>query len=763
MNTHTRLDQLRPQACFRIRAFPVFAPVLDDLLNWFQDHGYTTSTIRNHIQGIDELIRWLKCRHDFQNVVTNAQLNAAYNHFQNRKPAIAGTIRAIRRFLSERDLLPQEPMEEVSPSERQLELFAAYLRDVRGLAETTIEGHQNRLRSFLHFLKFDQHPSAIQTLDMPQIEGFVRQVAKTNNRFSLQHIIASLRAFLRRQHALGVLIEPLHQRIDTPRVYRLEQLPQALPWKQVVALLRSIDRSTSAGLRDFTLLYLAARYGLRSSELVRLTLDDIDWRAGTLNVSQTKTRQVLQLPLTEEAGDVLVQYLRRARPDTSHRELFLRRRAPVGVLKHTATHDILEYRIRCSGLGLPSVGCHALRHSFAVHLLRQGVSMPDIGGALGHRDPQSTTIYLRLAVDDLRTVGLPVPMGAKPSALVNNWEAKLPRARLRPRPPLSHSGFHSNLAASLRDYLEHWRALGRLYKGEEDVLRRWDDFLQQHYPSKREVSAEMFQRWASSMPELTPTVLRWRLRAVRKFLIFHARLHPKTYLVDPETFPKCTHCCTPRLVSAAEMARVLATAEQLPPSHTTPLRAKTIRLALLLLFCCGLRRGELLRLELRHYDTEEGVLQIEASKFHKSRLVPLSPSVDQEVRRYLQLRREHGLPLQPESPLIWSCNPLASQTVYSAPALASNWQALCLSAGVLDARGRAPRIHDLRHSFAVAALHRWYRSRTDIHSKLPHLATYMGHVSPVSTYYYLSLTPDLRQAASRRFHQHASSIFGGVQ
>jgi integrase/recombinase XerD len=328
--------------------------MLDDLLKWFQDQGYTTSTIRNHIQGIDELARWLKGRHDGLVRLNMAQLNAAYDYFHQRKPDVAGTIRAIGRFLCERKLLAEGPREAVPQSERQLELFGAYLRDVRGLAERTIEGHQNRLRSFLRFLKFDQRPSVIRGLKVKEIEAFVRRAAKTNNRFSLQHVIASLRAFLQREHALGVLSEPLHQRIDTPRVYRLEQLPRALPWEQVVALLRSIDRSTPAGLRDFTLLYLAARYGLRSGELVRLTLDDINWRTATLNVAQTKSRQVLQLPLTEEAGDVLVQYLRMGRPTSPYRELFLRRRALAGALKHTAVHDILEYRIRCSGLELSS-------------------------------------------------------------------------------------------------------------------------------------------------------------------------------------------------------------------------------------------------------------------------------------------------------------------------------------------------------------------------------------------------------------------------
>ena len=110
----------------------------------------------------------------------------------------------------------------------------------------------------------------------------------------------------------------------------------APPWEQVTSLLRSIDRSARRAFRDFTVLYLAVRYGLRSSELVHLTLDDIDWRAGTLKVTQTKTRQTLLLPLTNEAGDILARYLRDGRLRSEHRELFLRRVAPSGPLAPTA-------------------------------------------------------------------------------------------------------------------------------------------------------------------------------------------------------------------------------------------------------------------------------------------------------------------------------------------------------------------------------------------------------------------------------------------
>ena len=169
--------------------------------------------------------------------------------------------------------------------------------------------------------------------------------------------------FLQREHALGILPRTLHLQIDTPRVYRLERLPRAIPWNQVEALLCSIERSEPHGMRDFTLLYMAAAYGLRSSELVRSTLDDVNWRGRTLLIAERKNRHAIQLPLTDEAANILINYLRKARPQSSHRQLFLRMRALGGPLNPTAVHDVLEYRIKRSGLELPQCGSHVLRHS----------------------------------------------------------------------------------------------------------------------------------------------------------------------------------------------------------------------------------------------------------------------------------------------------------------------------------------------------------------------------------------------------------------
>jgi integrase len=592
---------------------------------------------------------------------------------------------------------------------------------------------------------------------LAQIDAFLCRAARTNNRFSMQQVVATLRTFLRRLHAEGQLRDPLHQQIDTPRTYRLERLPRAWPWEQVLALLRSVDCSTPGGLRDFTLLYLAANYGLRSGELVRLTLDDIDWRAGTLTVRQTKTRQTLLLPLSEESRAVLARYLSAVRPRSACRELFVRRRAPAGPLAATAVHDILQRCVTLSGLHLPPLGSHVLRHSFAVHLLRQGVSLPAIGAALGHRDGESTAVYLRLAIDDLRDVGLDVPQGG--SAAVpepRHWKQRLAPARNTPRARPNRIGFRSWLAESLRRYLRLRRALGRDYCGEEATLRRWDAFLRRRYGRARAVTPPMFQLWGQTMATLTATVRRNRMRVVRNFLLFHARQHPGTYIPDLKTFPRPSHPRPPRLVSPAEVGRLLTTAGALPASHRNPLRAATVRLALVLLFCCGLRRGELLRLRVRDFDRREDVLRIEATKFHKSRLVPLPRSVADAVSRYLALRPR---PLRPDAPLLSSNPGSEHEAAYCAHGLAENWQLLCLSAGVLDERGRPPRLHDLRHGFAAAALDRWYRQGVDVQSKLPHLATYLGHVSIASTHYYLRLSPELGQSASQRFHHYASQLF----
>jgi integrase len=247
-----------------------------------------------------------------------------------------------------------------------------------------------------------------------EIEEFVRATGERISRPSLQHTIAQLRGFLRFLVSRGEIPPGLDKQIDTPRVYRLEKLPRALPWTTVQTFLRSIDRSTPLGLRDYAIFLLIATYGLRASEIVSLTLDDIEWRAGRIRVPQRKTGTPLLLPLTDTVSEILVDYLRRGRAAQAYRELFLRALAPAGVLKPTAVTEAFQAWSRRSGLGIPFQGAHCLRHSYAVRLLRQGTPLKTIGDLLGHRNAESTCVYLRLALDDLRGVALPLPPTSLP-------------------------------------------------------------------------------------------------------------------------------------------------------------------------------------------------------------------------------------------------------------------------------------------------------------------------------------------------------------
>jgi integrase/recombinase XerD len=171
---------------------------------------------------------------------------------------------------------------------------------------------------------------------------------------------------------------------------------------------------------------LIATYGLRGCDIVSLTLDDVAWRSRSLRIQQRKTGQLLWLPLTDEVAMALLDYLRRGRPHLGVRrfrrgfqsdppkflELFLRCYTPTGVLKATAISEVFQKWSRRSGLKIPFQGAHCLRHSYAVHLLRSGLSVKTIGDLLGHRTLESTCVYLRLATDDLREVALDLPADA---------------------------------------------------------------------------------------------------------------------------------------------------------------------------------------------------------------------------------------------------------------------------------------------------------------------------------------------------------------
>jgi integrase/recombinase XerD len=406
------LNELFPRKSSRFSALPLLGPIADEFDTWLSEQGYRRGTRRQQARALVRIDRALRRQgHRQWHSVRSANLDACWSRYRRRDPDAAGTVRGLLRFARERSLLPPVPPA-ITRVTALARIYEAALHDLRGLAPGTIQQHGTTAAHFLAHLDYQIAPERLAGLTASDVEAFVRETGKRLSRASLQHTVAQLRGFLRFLASHQLVRPDLDRQIDTPRVYRQEHLPRSLPWPTVCRLLHSIDRRTGQGLRDYTMLFLIASYGLRACEIVALTLDAIDWRGRRLHVPQRKTGTPLVLPLTDAVGTALLRYLRRARPASPHRQLFLRERAPAGVLKPTAVTEVFQKWVRRSGLPIPFQGPHCLRHSYAVALLRRGVGLKTLGDLLGHRTAESTCAYLRLATDDLREVALAVPRAA---------------------------------------------------------------------------------------------------------------------------------------------------------------------------------------------------------------------------------------------------------------------------------------------------------------------------------------------------------------
>ena len=412
------LQSLLPKAHPKFRALPLLGSVADGFDDWLSANGYTPGSRKCSIRFLRRADADFRKR-GVRNVadLSGAILYDSWRGLIRRFPNEAGTVRTLARYLNSAGIIQTGAIEatlSVSPATLVTDEYADHLRNVRGCAPSTISHHRLASRCFLEDL--GASGNSLESLQPCHIEAYITKAGQRLCRASLQHEIAAIRGLLRFLSTDGRVRTGLDRQIDTPRLYRLEQLPRSLPWDTVTALLKSIDTKSAMGLRDYAMFLLIATYGLRASEVVALSLDDIRWRQGSLRIHQRKTSSPLELPLTNEACAALTKHLRRTPPVAPCRRVFLRMRAPIGLLKPTAVTEAFQALVRKSGLEIPFQCPHCLRHSFAVHLLRSGTPLKAIGDILGHRTAESTSVYLRLATGDLREVSLPVPGQRKSAA-----------------------------------------------------------------------------------------------------------------------------------------------------------------------------------------------------------------------------------------------------------------------------------------------------------------------------------------------------------
>jgi site-specific recombinase XerD len=760
MDTNTTLAHVRPSAHNRYRTLPIFGRYLDDFISWAVSKNYTIHSIYLQLDAVRHLEVWFRRKGQRSlGELTEDDLSAAYRGFLSppRDSRYASALRGLRNYLAERGYLKRGRPPILTRTQKEVSRWREYLHKDCGRAGSTVESYERHVGQLLDFIGLDRDRMAIRELTITTVNQFLCHASRGIQHTTMQSVVGSVRGFLRFQYVRGIIKRPLHLQIDTTRIFRPEQLPYPVQWNQLQKLLGSIDRSTPLGRRDYAVLLLAATYGLRASDVANLTMDAIDWRGRTIRIVQCKTRQPLDLPLTDEVGTALQDYLQHARAKAPYRQIFLRLQAPVAPLSLPGMSNTLRRASDTAGVKLQAAGFRCLRHALALRLLRQGTSLKGIGDILGHRSTTSTSQYLRLDVEDLRHVALPVPV-TPPTQSSNLPEMHVPQSRrgVGARAAPREWGWRSFLGKAMQEYLAIQQALGRIYKTAERTLRGLDFFLVEECTRARHLNLANFTAWAAGLRSLCPTTARMRMLCVRKFCCHVAHSDPAMFIPDSRTFPKELPHQAPYLFSTAEVGRVLAATTMLGTKRNNPLRPKTIRLAFLLLFCCGLRHSEVLKLRLADIDVEHMVLRINESKFNKSRLVPLSPSVAKEVRCYLRERRQRNMPADPASPLVWNGYPSRTDALTSYPFWAT-WLRVCCRARVFDHRGRPPRLHDLRHSFAVEALRRGYDKGQNPQVVLPRLARYMGHASAQFTHYYLKFTEPLRCAAGDRFRRHLAS------
>jgi site-specific recombinase XerD len=380
---------------------------VEDLRAEFLTLGYAASTVTSHLALWAQVSRWLEGQSltaselTPDRIVEFLQVRRRTRGYLYSMKALSPGLQLLRRMGAVPDIQAKVQESAVEAIERQ---FRSYLLVERGLAEVSAQTYVIRARPFL-VDRARRGRLELESLTAADVSGFVAGWLPGLSKAPARSTVTALRSLLSFLHASGVITRPLASVVPTVASWKLTGLPIGLTPVQVRALLDACDQSRPVGRRDFAILTLLARLGLRSGEVAGLTLDDIDWRAGTVMV-HGKGNSDEQLPLPVDVGTALSRYLEHARPrSVSGRAVFIRARAPYQALSHKSISTMVSRTARRGGVG--TVHAHLLRHTLATDVLSKGASLDEVGQLLRHRSRASTEIYAK--VDHHRLVQITRP------------------------------------------------------------------------------------------------------------------------------------------------------------------------------------------------------------------------------------------------------------------------------------------------------------------------------------------------------------------
>jgi site-specific recombinase XerD len=386
-------------------------PYADGLRGELERLGYAPRSAAGHVQLVAHLSRWMIREGLSASALTPATVDA---YFAERRAAgyynslTARSVRPLLEYLRALGAVAASgPVPATSSCERLLSRYRDYLLVERGLAPSTAELNVRMVRPFLaDYVRADDGQLDLERLGAGVVGAFVVAASRKRPR-SAGRLVTGLRSLLRFLYVDGVIDRPLAEAVPSVPSWSLSGLPKMLSRDQVAALLTSCDRSASTGLRDFAILLLLVRLGLRAGEVAALSLDALDWRRGEITV-RGKGNRLDRLPLPGDVGEAIVEYLRYARPSTAQgRTVFVWVHAPYRALSSNAVTTVVADAGQRAGLG--RIGAHRLRHTAATAMLQAGGSLTEIGQVLRHRRVLTTAIYAKVDRQALRLVARPWP------------------------------------------------------------------------------------------------------------------------------------------------------------------------------------------------------------------------------------------------------------------------------------------------------------------------------------------------------------------
>ncbi len=375
--------------------------------------GYRSGAVKQ-LQLMAHVSRWLAACCLEAGDLTTVRIDEFVTERRASGPAHLVSARALSPLLEYLRSLGVVPLAEapvpLTAADRLVQRYSVYLLEQRGIATASVRNYAGVARVFFAERERVRGELALHELDGAAVSEFVLRESVRCSVGSAKCMITRLRVLLRFLQVEGEIDRDLTGAVPRVASWRLASLVKAMDAQDVVRLLEGCDRGSSLGRRDFAVLLLLSRLGLRAAEVAAIQLADIDWRSGQLLVRGKGSREEL-LPLPADVGEALANWLRFGRPRCETRLVFTRARAPREGLQAISVTAIVNRA--CKRAGLPLVGAHRLRHTAATELLRAGASLADVGQVLRHRDPDTTSIYAKVDRLALAALITPWPGAAK--------------------------------------------------------------------------------------------------------------------------------------------------------------------------------------------------------------------------------------------------------------------------------------------------------------------------------------------------------------